>query len=175
MADQAPVFQIAGYKNSGKTTLLSEIIAYGFQRNDRVAAIKHHGHHEPLKVMHQETDSYRLHESGAFLTGVDSPGRFQLELSHNNPFSLKELVQLYQHLSPDLIIVEGFKYEDYPKAVIIKKEEDIDLLQLSNVQMVFTWEEQLTDHLHLPVYPLNTWRKKLPEIYDVVKGRHKNE
>ncbi|MGP4062023.1 molybdopterin-guanine dinucleotide biosynthesis protein B [Halobacillus sp. H74] len=168
---RAPVFQFVGYKNSGKTSLLSDLIAYGAEKGERVAAIKHHSHEEPLKVMHLETDSYRLHESGAFLTGVDSPRRFQLELSHEDDFPLEELVSIYRHFSPDLIAVEGFKEEEYPKAVIIKREKDLPLLnQLSNIQLVITWDEVQTGHVTYPVIKLDDWRERLPEVFEIAKG-----
>lgn len=166
----APVFQIVGYKNSGKTSLLSDLIAYGTELGEKVAAIKHHSHEEPLKVMHHETDSYRLHESGAFITGVDSPRLFQLELSHGDNFPLKELVSLYQHFHPDLIAVEGYKHEHFPKAVIIKREGDLQLLnQLTNIKLVICWESRMASHLSFPVVSLNNWRKRLPEIYRMAK------
>ncbi|ARI78043.1 molybdopterin-guanine dinucleotide biosynthesis protein B [Halobacillus mangrovi] len=175
MSTQSPVFQIVGYKNTGKTSLLSEIIAYGSARGQRVAAIKHHGHDEPLKVMHHETDSYRLHESGAFMTGVDSPRRFQLELNHPEGFTLDHLVELYRNFSPDLIVVEGFKYEHYPKAVIIKRADDLKLLDLTNIQFVITWNENLTDHLSIPVYTLREWRRRMSDVYTVAKGGEPDE
>lgn len=167
---ETPVFQIVGYKNSGKTSLLSDLIAYGTDRGEKVAAIKHHGHEEPLKVMHLDTDSYRLHESGAFMTGVDSPRRFQLELSHEDDFPLTQLVNIYQHFSPDLIAVEGYKQEDFPKAVIIKREEDLPLLeQLTNIQLVICWDERMIDRVSFPAISLREWRKRLPEVYRLAK------
>ncbi|CDQ21043.1 molybdopterin-guanine dinucleotide biosynthesis protein B [Halobacillus karajensis] len=169
---EAPVFQIVGYKNSGKTSLLSDLIAYGTERGEKVAAIKHHRHEEPLKVMHDDTDSYRLHESGAFLTGVDSPRRFQLELTHEEDFPLKQLVSIYQSFSPDLITIEGYKKEDFPKAVIIKRKEDLLLLdQLMNIQLVICWDEHMTEQISLPVIALKDWRKHLPEVYKKAKER----
>ncbi|WP_226576903.1 molybdopterin-guanine dinucleotide biosynthesis protein B [Halobacillus litoralis] len=168
----APVFQIVGYKNSGKTSLLSDLIAYAADRGEKVAAIKHHSHHEPLKVMHHETDSYRLHESGAFITGVDSPRRFQLELTHEEDFPLHELISIYQHFTPDLIAVEGYKQEPYPKAVIIKREEDLPLLdELSNIKFVISWDEALTEDVSPPVILLNHWRERLTEVFRIAKER----
>ncbi|ELK45223.1 molybdopterin-guanine dinucleotide biosynthesis protein B [Halobacillus sp. ACCC02827] len=169
--ERAPVFQIVGYKNSGKTTLLSDLIAYGTDRGEKIAAIKHHTHEEPLKVMHHETDSYRLHECGSFLTGVDSPRRFQMELSHDDDFALDHLVDIYRHFSPDLITVEGYKEEHYPKAVIIKRVEDLKLLDnLTNIKLVITWDETLTAHVSHSVIALKDWRKRLPEVLELAKG-----
>lgn len=173
---ETPVFQIVGYKNSGKTSLLSDLIAYGAEREEKVAAIKRHTHEEPLKVMHHETDSYRLHEAGSFMTGVDSPGRFQMELSHQEEYALDRLVFLYRQFDPDLIAVEGYKNEPYPKAVIIKREEDLELLDtLTNIQVVITWNEAMTEVVPFPVIALNDWRKRLSEVYRIAKGEEDHE
>ncbi|WP_027953517.1 molybdopterin-guanine dinucleotide biosynthesis protein B [Halobacillus kuroshimensis] len=173
---EAPVFQIVGYKNSGKTSLLSDLIAFGAEREEKVAAIKRHTHEEPLKVMHHETDSYRLHEAGSFMTGVDSPGRFQLELSHQEDYTLDKLIFLYRQFDPDLIAVEGYKNEAYPKAVIIKREEDLELLdQLHNIQLVITWNEAMTAGVPFPVVALKDWRKRLSKVYRLAKGEESRE
>ncbi|MCA0969606.1 molybdopterin-guanine dinucleotide biosynthesis protein B [Halobacillus litoralis] len=165
----SPVFQIVGYKNSGKTTLLSKLIAYGAGKGERVAVIKHHGHPEPLQAMHDETDSARLKKSGSFLTGVRSAGGLQLELDSTD-FSLPRIVELYQAFEPDLIVVEGYKEEDYPKAVIVKKEQDLELLKKENIRFVITWDVSLTGNLTLPVYTIGEWEEQLPILYDLIKG-----
>jgi molybdopterin-guanine dinucleotide biosynthesis adapter protein len=166
----APVFQVVGFKNSGKTSLLSDLIAYGTDRGEKVAAIKHHSQDEPLKVVHYDTDSYRLHESGAFMTGVDSPRRFQLELTHGDDLPLKSLVSIYQHFSPDLIAIEGYIHEHFPKAVIIKRESDLHLLRdLFNIQLVICWDERMVGDISFPVIPLKDWRKRLREVYELAK------
>ena len=38
------VFQIVGYQNSGKTTLMEKVISGAAEKGVRVAYIKHHGH-----------------------------------------------------------------------------------------------------------------------------------
>ncbi|SFJ65290.1 molybdopterin-guanine dinucleotide biosynthesis protein B [Halobacillus dabanensis] len=167
----SPVFQVVGFKNSGKTSLLSDLIAYGTGRGERVATIKHQSHDEPLKVIHHDTDSYRLHESGAFMTGVDSHRRFQLELTHEDDLPLESLVSIYQHFSPDLIVVEGYTQEQFPKAVIIKRDTELHLLkELANIQLVICWDECMTDDIPFPVISLKDWRKHLHEVYKLAKS-----
>lgn len=166
----SPVFQVVGLKNSGKTSLLSDLIAYGSSRGERVATIKHQSHDEPLKVIHHDTDSYRLHESGAFMTGVDSHRRFQLELTHEDDLPLESLVSIYQHFSPDLIVVEGYTQGHFPKAVIIKRESDLQLLKdLLNIQLVICWDERMSHDISFPVISLKDWRKRLREVYKLAK------
>ncbi|MFD2924266.1 molybdopterin-guanine dinucleotide biosynthesis protein B [Halobacillus naozhouensis] len=166
---QAPVFQIVGYKNSGKTTVLCELIEYGSSMGEQVASIKRHGHHQPLEPMHEHTDSYQLQKAGSFLTGIDSSGTFQLEFNHNQSFPLQRLIDLYQTFDPDLIIVEGYKQESYRKAVIIKDEADLALLQLDGVQFVLTWNKEWTSHLDIPVFTMEQWKQSIRSIYEMIK------
>ena len=57
------IFAISGYKNSGKTTLITKLIPELKQRGYRVAVIKHDGHDFEADV--PGTDSYRHQKAGA--------------------------------------------------------------------------------------------------------------
>ncbi len=172
---QAPIFQIVGYKNSGKTTVLCSLIEYGSSMGDQVASIKRHGHHQPLEPMHDHTDSYRLQKAGSFLTGVDSAESFQLEVNHKQVMPLERLITLYQSFSPDLIMIEGYKKAPFKKAVIIKDETDLSLLELDQVAFVLTWNEEWTRHLDVPVYTMEQWKQSIASIYEIIKRREENE
>lgn len=165
-----PVFQVIGFKDTGKTSFLSELISYGAELGEKVAVIKHHSHSEPLEAMHEDTDSYKLKNAGSYLTGVASPYQVQLEMDTESEMPLKQIIKFYGVLAPDLILVEGFKTEDYPKAVIIKRKEDLCLLDCSHIEFVMTWDEELTSHLNIPVYPIHKWKTYIEDIYQVVKG-----
>lgn len=43
------VYQIVGFQNSGKTTLMESIINYWSKHDLKVGTIKHHGHGETKK------------------------------------------------------------------------------------------------------------------------------
>ncbi|UOR13145.1 molybdopterin-guanine dinucleotide biosynthesis protein B [Halobacillus amylolyticus] len=172
---QAPIFQIVGYKNSGKTTVLCDLIEYGSSIGDQVATIKHHGHKQPLEPMHDQTDSYRLQKAGSFLTGVDSADTFQLEYNHKQSPPLQRLVELYQSFEPDLIVIEGFKKEAYKKAVILKEESDVQLLDLEQVAFVLTWNLEWVKHVDVPVFTMNERKHSIKNIYSIMKGREADE
>lgn len=111
-----PVFGIAGWKNSGKTTLAARLVAELTRRGYAVTAIKHA--HESFDIDHPGRDSYRLREAGARRVILSSPKRWALmhELgdSPEMPFG-----QIVSQAGPcDLILVEGFKRESFPKIEI---------------------------------------------------------
>ena len=71
-----PVFGIAGWKNSGKTTLAARLVAELTERGYAVTAIKHA--HESFDIDQPGRDSYRLREAGARRVILSSPKRWAL-------------------------------------------------------------------------------------------------
>lgn len=116
---RVPVFGVTGWKNSGKTTLTSRLIAELTKRGYAVSVIKHA--HEGFDIDHQGRDSFKLREAGAAEVALSSPRRFALmrELGDAPEMSFAEVLS---YLGPcDLVLVEGFKREDFPK-IEIRKE-----------------------------------------------------
>jgi molybdopterin-guanine dinucleotide biosynthesis protein B len=115
-----PLFGIAGWKNSGKTTLVTKLVAHFTERGLRVAAIKH-AHHN-FDVDHEGRDSFRYRQGGAATVIVSSAKRVAImkELREEPEPSLRQLVQYAGQA--DLIIVEGFKSERHPKLEIRRRE-----------------------------------------------------
>ncbi|GGF15575.1 putative molybdopterin-guanine dinucleotide biosynthesis adapter protein [Halobacillus andaensis] len=161
------VFQIVGYKNSGKTTWMTEMVKYAAELGDHVACLKHHGDPSPLSQPEETVDSVKLHRCGAFITSVTGAGETQMLM--NRELSLSQLIDWYAVLQPDMIFVEGFKHEGYPKAVILKNKNDVKLLELPNVQVVFTWDRELVTNLEIPVYHMDHWRASIEDIYSYIK------
>lgn len=138
------IFQIVGFQNSGKTTFVKRLISQlqGFHLN--VVTIKHHGH-GGKPVFHEEKDSYQHIKAGALASIVEGDGHLLLQ-TERNAWTLEEQIQLLSFFQPDVILVEGHKYASYPKGIIIRKEEDLSLLEnLTNVEVVFYWDEKLIE------------------------------
>ena len=134
----AHILQVVGYKNSGKTTLVEKIVSYLKKKHVRVATIKHHGHGGgPYNVEGKDSVRHRL--AGADVSGVEGGGLFSLSIKKEK-WMLDELIELYRFFSIEMIIVEGYKEEAYPKICLVKSKEDAHMLKnLSNVLLVLTW------------------------------------
>lgn len=147
------IIQIAGYKNSGKTTFASLLIEKLTQSGFQVASLKHHGHGgAPIGI--KSTDSEKHRSSGAFLAGVEGDGVFQL--SAQNPWRFSELTAIYEWFGTEVLIVEGFKKEPYPKIVTIGRKEDLPLLdELTNIQAVLTAIDLPYKDFPYPVFTRN--------------------
>ncbi|MBW8350953.1 molybdopterin-guanine dinucleotide biosynthesis protein B [Bacillus sp. IITD106] len=132
------VFQIVGYKNSGKTTLMEKLIESGNERGLRVGSIKHHGHGGPLDSSYVNNDSRRHNLAGSIVSSVAGDGTLLIEAAKNN-WKLDEIIHVYHHFDLDLILVEGYKQSPYPKAVLIRNEKDLALLDhLTNIKVVIS-------------------------------------
>jgi molybdopterin-guanine dinucleotide biosynthesis adapter protein len=114
-----PLFGVVGWKNSGKTTLMTRLIAELTGRGYAVAVIKHA--HESFDIDHPGRDSFKMREAGACEVALSSPRRFALmrELGEAPEMSFEDIVA---HVgASDLVLVEGFKRENFPK-IEIRKE-----------------------------------------------------
>jgi len=115
-----PLFGIAGWKNSGKTTLMVRLIENFAGRGLQVAAVKHA--HHAFDIDHEGRDSFRYKAAGASTVAVSSAKRFAImtELKGRPEPTLDELVR---HIEiADIILVEGFKAGRHPKLEVRRRE-----------------------------------------------------
>ncbi|WP_227939647.1 molybdopterin-guanine dinucleotide biosynthesis protein B [Alkalihalobacillus deserti] len=149
------ILQVVGYQNSGKTTLMEKLIKGCSDRGWQVASIKHHGHNIAQKREGSLKDSERHEQAGAFLTAVEGGGSLQIHIK-DQEWPLPKLIRLYESFSPDVILVEGFKKENYSKVVLLRGEEDIKLLrEVDPILCAITWKPFKIESLDYPIYNLN--------------------
>jgi len=114
------VFGVAGYRNSGKTTLIVDLVRELTRRGWRVGTVKH-AHHS-FDIDHPGKDSYLHREAGAAEVIVASASRWAhiRELADAPPATLDELLA---HMGPlDLVLVEGWKHGSHPRIEIRRSE-----------------------------------------------------
>lgn len=112
------IFGIAGFKNSGKTTLVVDLVHEFCGRGLRVATVKH-AHHD-FDIDHPGKDSYQHRKAGAAEVIVASAKRWAhiKELETAQEPSLAELISKLGSL--DLVLVEGYKRGTHPKLVLCR-------------------------------------------------------
>lgn len=108
-----PLFGIVGWKNSGKTTLTSALIAELTRRGLKVAAVKHA--HHAFDVDQPGRDSYKFREAGAREVAVVSGRRVAVmhELRDEAEPALEDVLRRLE--GSDLVLIEGYKRHDHPK------------------------------------------------------------
>ena len=115
----APVIGIAGWKNSGKTTLAVRLVEEFTRRGYRVATVKH-AHHS-LRLDEEGTDSARHRAAGAAQVAVVSSKRWAIMSEGREP----DFPDILARLDPcDIIIVEGYKSQPIPKIETRRKDAE---------------------------------------------------
>jgi len=123
------IIQIVGYKNSGKTTLVCELVRLLSAEGRRVGTLKRDAHSfdpEP-----PGTDTRKHRQAGALASAVVSPNRTAWVLEETTP--VEEIVSGMAARGLDDLIIEGFKTAAYPKIALIREEKDAELLRLPGV------------------------------------------
>jgi molybdopterin-guanine dinucleotide biosynthesis protein B len=108
-----PLFGIAGWSNSGKTTLIEKLTRHFSDRGLRVATIKHTHHKFDIDAPGSDTDRHRA--AGAAETAIVSGSRVAI-VEEIDAAGEPALNAVAERLSPaDVILVEGYKSSAIPK------------------------------------------------------------
>jgi len=110
-----PMLGFAAFSGTGKTTLLTQIIPILKQQGLRIGLIKH-SHHN-FQIDQPGKDSFRLREAGASPVMLVSTHRRAIitEITPEQEPRLDDQLKLFDQSELDLILVEGFKAESFPK------------------------------------------------------------
>ena len=124
------IIGLAGWSGAGKTTLIKRLLPCLVARGLSVSTVKH-AHHR-FDIDHPGKDSFAHREAGAKEVLIVSGERFALmhELRGDDEPDLKNLLRLMTPV--DLVIVEGFKSEAYPKIEIHRVENGKAFLHLED-------------------------------------------
>lgn len=110
-----PIVGFAAYSGTGKTTLLKKLLPILKSRGVRVGMVKHA--HHTFDVDQPGKDSYELRKAGAAQMLIASRWRWALmvERQREKEPRLDEVLLELDQAALDLILVEGFKQEPFPK------------------------------------------------------------
>ena len=120
-----PAICFVGTSNSGKTTLITKLIAIFQRRGLRVGAIKHHQH--DFTIDKENKDSWRLTQAGAEMTVITAPTQTALIRKTNHQLEPEMIISTY-FTELDLVLVEGFKESNLPKIEVCRSREPTALI-----------------------------------------------
>lgn len=157
------VIGIAGWKDSGKTTLAVALVAELSRRGWRVSTVKR-AHHD-ADIDHEGTDTFRHRQAGASEVILATGRRWALvhELRDEMEPALDDLVE---RLAPcDLVIVEGFKRGGHPKIETRRRAARDHAPLPASANVVAIAADHDVDQPGVPVFPLDA----VGEIADFVE------
>lgn len=146
------LFGIAGWSNSGKTTLLASLVPVLIARGIAVSTIKHAGHGFDLDQPGK--DSYRHRDAGATEVLITSPERWALihELRDAPEPPLPELLARMEPV--DLVLIEGFKRAPHPKLEVWRGDNGKAPLYPEDSHIVAVACDTAPAGCALPILPL---------------------
>ncbi|WP_241963705.1 molybdopterin-guanine dinucleotide biosynthesis protein B [Gordonibacter sp. 28C] len=119
----SPALAIVGRHNSGKTTLIEQLIAELVSRGHDVGSVKHHSH-VGFDIDYPGKDSYRHRAAGASETVIAAPGQIARIKSVEGEVECSDIVRsMYGH---DIVIVEGYRKSGLPTIEIMRSGNEAD-------------------------------------------------
>ena len=128
------IIGLAGWSGSGKTTLITKALPRLIARGLRVSTLKHA--HHGFDLDKPGKDSFMHRAAGASEVVISSANRFAIlhELRGEPEWDLPELLKKFSPV--DLVLVEGFKRDGFPKLEIHRVENGKPLLHPEDPNIV---------------------------------------
>ena len=111
-----PLIGFAAFSGTGKTTLLLKLLPLLKDAGLRIAVVKHA--HHTFEMDQPGKDSYRLRHAGAdemLVAGRCRIGWIRECPDHQQEPGVREVLAMLEPRRLDLVLVEGFKRETFPK------------------------------------------------------------
>jgi molybdopterin-guanine dinucleotide biosynthesis protein B len=147
------IIGLAGWSGSGKTTLITRAIPRLIARGCRVSTLKHA--HHGFDLDQPGKDSFMHRAAGATEVAISSARRFAVlhELRDEPEWDLPAL--LGRLTAVDLVLVEGFKRDPFPKLEIHRKANGKPLLHPDDPHIVTIASDTPLPHAGVPVIDLD--------------------
>jgi molybdopterin-guanine dinucleotide biosynthesis protein B len=147
------IIGLAGWSGSGKTTLITKLIPCLIARGLRVSTLKHA--HHGFDLDQPGKDSFMHRVAGATEVIVSSARRFAIlhELREEPEWNLGALVAKMSAV--DLVMVEGFKRDAFPKIEIHRAENGKPLIHPDDPHIVAIASDTPLPHVTVPVVDLD--------------------
>ncbi len=120
----SPAIAIVGRHNSGKTTLIEQLIAELVSRGLDVGSVKHHSH-VGFEIDYPGKDSYRHRAAGASETVIAAPGQMARIATIEGEAECHDIVRTMP--GHDIIVVEGYRKSGLPTIEIMRSGNPADV------------------------------------------------
>ena len=128
-----PVLCFVGASNSGKTTLIEKVIRVLTIRGYQVATVKHT--HKTFAIDTEGKDSWRHRAAGAKTVILSSSAQFAVLSGTKEELTIEDILRRFVD-DIDIMIVEGFKRDQYPKIEVHRGGVSKELLCLNDPSVI---------------------------------------
>jgi len=144
---------LAGWSGSGKTTLITKVLPVLIKRGLKISTLKHA--HHGFDLDQPGKDSFMHRAAGASEVIISSAKRWAvLHELHEEPEW--DMPALLKKIAPvDLVLVEGYKRESFPKIEIYRVANGKPLLHSEDKFIVAVASDTQLPDVTLPVIDLN--------------------
>lgn len=158
-----PIVSIVGKSNTGKTTFIERMIPEFVHRGYRIAIIKHGAH--GFDIDHEGKDTWRYRKAGAHTTLISSPRKVALIEDVEKDHDIEELRRKYIR-DVDIILIEGYKGNPYPKIEIFRKERNNRLISTRDNNLMAVVSDDPVD-IDIPCFTM----KQVRALADMIEKR----
>ena len=146
-----PVLCFVGTSNSGKTTLIEKIINLLTMHGYRVATVKHT--HKEFAIDTEGKDSWRHRSAGAKTVILASPKQFFMVSDADLELTIEDVLYKYVN-NIDILIVEGFKRDIYPKIEVYREGVSGELRCMNDSSIIAFVTDKSRD-IPVPAFNIN--------------------
>ncbi|MBU3176290.1 molybdopterin-guanine dinucleotide biosynthesis protein B [Clostridium estertheticum] len=145
---------VAIKSNTGKTTLIEKLIKALKLRNYSVGVLKHDAH--KFDIDKEGKDSYKFSAAGADNVIISSCEKLAMIQKVEKEVSIDEILLLFKEI--DIVLIEGYKDNNFPKIEVHRKDGDSNLLctnpkfEFSQIIAIATDEDI---NVNIPILNLN--------------------
>jgi molybdopterin-guanine dinucleotide biosynthesis protein B len=120
------IVSVVGYKKSGKTTLVEQIIPILKTKGYRFGVLKYTG--EGLPEEQEGKDTAKFRAAGADMVGLCGEDHFTLFKAGGHPALPLDRLAAFFFPEADLVLTEGFKKQPFPKIALLSEGQEKKLL-----------------------------------------------
>lgn len=157
---------VATKSNTGKTTLIEALIKVLKERNYCVGVLKHDAH--KFDIDKEGKDSYRFAKAGADNVVISSSDKLAMIQKLKEERDIEDILTLFKGV--DIVLIEGYKNNNYPKIEVHRKGIDTNLLYTNPNFNTLTFIAIASDEslkVNIPVLDLNN----ISRIADFIENK----
>jgi len=161
---------IVGRKNSGKTTLVCELVREFTSRGIRIATVKHTHHHHELDTPGKDSHLHR--EAGAAAVGILSPQMTAMFIPSDRELRGERRYEQFESLFADcsLILVEGDLNSAAPRIEVWRSVVSEEPYAAKDSAIRAIVSDDSVGGLSCPVWPRNSVRIVADQILDLIQA-----